>query len=135
MVDLAKPKSSGISGGKPEKAVDLGSGDGRIVIAFAQTGIETHGFEIDEKLRKLSQENIKKAGLTNAFIHYKDFWQEDLSPFDIICCYPMPTVMGRLEDKLKQELRPGSRIVLNYFPFLHWKEKQIKDNIYLYEKK
>jgi protein-L-isoaspartate O-methyltransferase len=118
-----------------EKGVDLGSGDGRIVIAFSKLGIEMHGYETDEELKKLSEENIKNANLTNAFIYDKDFWEENLSQYDIICCYPMPTIMGRLERKLQEELKPGSRVLLNYFPFKHWKEEKIKDNIFLYMKK
>jgi 16S rRNA A1518/A1519 N6-dimethyltransferase RsmA/KsgA/DIM1 with predicted DNA glycosylase/AP lyase activity len=125
MVVLADPKPD-------EVGADLGSGDGRIVLAFAKQGIEMHGYEIDEELIKLSQTTLLSANLENAFIHNKDFWQEDLSTYDIICCYPMPTIMGRLENKLKEELKPGSRILLNYFPFKHWKEKKVKDNIYLY---
>src|SRR5579872_5927849 len=127
MVELAKSKHG-------EIAADLGSGDGRIVIAFAQHGINMHGYEIDEELRKLSLENIEKLNLKTAFIHDKDFWNENLSQYDIICCYPMPTIMGRLERKLQEELKPGTRVLLNYFPFLHWKEKKIKDNIYLYQR-
>jgi protein-L-isoaspartate O-methyltransferase len=127
MVELAEIKPG-------EKAADLGSGDGRIVIALAQKGIETHGYEIDEDLRKLSKENIIKLELKNAFILNKDFWTENLSSYDIICCYPMPTIMGRLERKLQEELKPGSRILLNYFPFKHWKLQKTKDNIFLYSK-
>lgn len=80
MVELAHAKSG-------EKAADLGNGDGRIVIAFAKHGIEMHGYEIDEELRKLSKQNIEELNLTNAFIHDKDFWTENLSQYDIICCY------------------------------------------------
>jgi 16S rRNA A1518/A1519 N6-dimethyltransferase RsmA/KsgA/DIM1 with predicted DNA glycosylase/AP lyase activity len=127
MVELANPKPEDLG-------IDLGSGDGRIIIAFAKKGIEMHGFEIDQELRKLSEENIKEEDITNAKIFNKDFWKEDLSKYSIICCYPMPDVMGRLERKLKEELKPGARVLLNYFPFLHWKEKKIKDNIYLYIK-
>ncbi|HSX09318.1 MAG TPA: methyltransferase domain-containing protein [Candidatus Saccharimonadales bacterium] len=127
MVELAEAQPG-------EKVADLGSGDGRIVIAFAKHGIEMHGYEIDEELRKQSEEDIKKLHLENAFIHNKDFWEEDLSLYDIICCYPMPTIMGRLERKLQEELKHGSRVLLNYFPFKHWKEKKVKDNIFLYIK-
>jgi 16S rRNA A1518/A1519 N6-dimethyltransferase RsmA/KsgA/DIM1 with predicted DNA glycosylase/AP lyase activity len=127
MVELAHAKPG-------EKAADLGSGDGRIVVAFAKKGTEMHGYEIDEDLRKLSKQTSEALHLTNVFIHNKDFWTEDLSQYDIICCYPMPTIMGRLERKLSEELKPGARILLNYFPFKHWKEKQIKDNIFLYIK-
>ena len=134
MVELANPQPD-------EKGADLGSGDGRIVIAFAkvplmggQKGIAMHGYEIDEDLKHLSEENIKKLNINNAFIHNKDFWLEDLSKYNIICSYPMPTIMGRLEKKLQEELKPGARVVLNYFPFKHWKLERTKDNIYLYRK-
>jgi 16S rRNA A1518/A1519 N6-dimethyltransferase RsmA/KsgA/DIM1 with predicted DNA glycosylase/AP lyase activity len=127
MVELADVKSA-------ELVADLGSGDGRIVIAFARKGIEIHGYEIDEELQSLSEENISQLKLTNAFIHNKDFWKEDLSIYNIVCCYPMPTIMGRLERKLREELKPGARVLLNYFPFKHWKEKKVKDNIFLYVK-
>ena len=127
MVELAEVKQG-------ELGADLGSGDGRIVIAFAKAGIEMDGYEIDKELRKLSKENIQIEHLTNAFIHDKDFWQEDLSRYDIICCYPMPMIMGRLERKLKEELQPGARVLLNYFPFKHCKLAKMKDNIFLYYK-
>ena len=128
MVELANVKEN-------DFVADLGAGDGRITIAFAKTGV-THvdAYEIDSDLRKLAEENIKKENLTNAIIRDKDFWQENLSQYTIICCYPMPTIMGRLERKLQEELRPGTRVLLNYFPFLHWKEKMMKDNIFLYIK-
>lgn len=127
MVELANIKPG-------EKVADLGSGDGRIVIAFAKTGADVYGYEIDNELIKLSEEYIHNLNFKNAVIRNKDFWHEDLSIYDIICCYPMPTIMGRLERKLQEELKPGSRVVLNYFPFKHWKEKKVKDNIFLYIK-
>lgn len=127
MVKLANPKPG-------ETAADLGSGDGRIVIAFAKAGVEMHGYEVDNDLKHLAEQNIASEGLTNTVILNKDFWQENLSKYDIICCYPMPTIMGRLEKKLQDELRPGTRVLINYFPFRHWKAKMQKDNIYLYIK-
>jgi protein-L-isoaspartate O-methyltransferase len=135
MVELAEVKPG-------ETGADLGSGDGRIVIAFAKVpfigtkdaGVEMHGYEIDDELLKLSQQNIQSQNLQNAFIHKKDFWLEELSTYDIICAYPMPAIMGRLERKLQEELKPGARVLLNYFPFKHWKLQKTKDNIYLYYK-
>lgn len=126
MINLAKIK-------KGEMAADLGSGDGRIVIALAQNGANAFGYELNDELIKLSQQNILGAN-AKAEILKKDFWEEDLSKYQIICCYPMPTIMGRLERKLQSELLSGSRVLLNYFPFKHWKEKARKDNIFLYTK-
>ena len=126
MIDLAEIKPN-------EKAADLGTGDGRIAIALSQAGAIVTAYELDDKLRALAIENAKKANVGVTFLK-KDFWEEDLSAYSIICCYPMPDIMGRLEHKLQKELRPGSRVLLNYFPFLHWKEKAKKDNIFLYVK-
>lgn len=116
-----------------ENGVDLGTGDGRIAIAFAKAGVYMTAYEIDDKLKQLALSNAAKEKVKINFEH-KDFWQEDLSKFNIICCYPMPSIMRRLERKLKEEVKPDTRILLNYFPFLHWKEEEVKDNIYLYRK-
>lgn len=116
-----------------EKAADLGSGDGRIVIELAKAGAIVTGYELDEKLVKLSTENIKQAHV-QAIILQKDFWQEDLSKYNIICVYPMPDIMHALEEKLLKELKQGSRVLLNYYPFPSWQEVTKKDNIYLYRR-
>lgn len=126
MLELAQPQPG-------EKMADLGAGDGRILMAFATAGIESHGFELDAHLLSLAKEHIRHAALeTKASVHQKDFWQEDLSPFSIIAIYPMPDIMEALETKLRHELQPGSRVVLNYYPFANWKYTSKKDNIYLY---
>src|SRR3989344_7831551 len=66
-----------------EKAVDLGSGNGRLLIALAQAGAEAHGFEHTPLLVWRSRYNIKKAGLTGkAFVHMNNFWNVDVSVFD-----------------------------------------------------
>jgi ribosomal protein L11 methylase PrmA len=129
MIQLASIKKS-------EKAADLGSGDGRIVIALAQAGAQAQGYEQDENLIDISKELIRRARCdSRAVIHNKDFWQENLSTYDIICVYPMPDVMEALEKKLQEELKPGARVLLNFYPFPNWKAKKKKDNVYLYVKK
>ncbi|HEX7042828.1 MAG TPA: methyltransferase domain-containing protein [Patescibacteria group bacterium] len=126
MVELSKIKPG-------EKVADLGTGDGRIAIAFAKKGASVDAYELDDKLFSLARENATKENVHINFLK-EDFWFEDLSKYSIICCYPMPTIMGRLEKKLMDELTPGSRVLLNYFPFKHWKLVKSKDNIFLYEK-
>lgn len=128
MIDLANIKQG-------EPAADLGSGDGRIVIALAKAGAIVTGYELDETRIKESEENIKLAGAEhNATIVQKDFWQEDLSKYSIITVYPMPDVLEALEEKLQKELKKGSRVLLNYYPFPHWRETEKKDHVYLYQK-
>ena len=121
-----------------DRMADLGSGDGRIVIAFAQQGIIAHGFELESNLVEKSQKEINQSTNIqegNAIIYTKDFWQEDLSDYSIITIYPMPDIMEGLEKKLQEELQPGARVLLNYYPFPHWKEDKKQDNIYVYIKR
>lgn len=126
MIELANIQSN-------EKVADLGSGDGRITIGFAYAGAHVEGFETDEELSEHATKEIKRLGLDeNAIIHTKNFWEENLSRFDIICIYPMPDIMESLKEKLKKELRSKARILTNYYAFADWKETAKKDNIYLY---
>lgn len=127
MVALAKPQ-------RGERGIDLGSGDGRIVIAFAEKGVEMHGLELEKRLLELSEKNILAAGLTNAFVEKKNFWDVDLSEFDIVTIYPMPDIMHALEEKLEKELQSGARVLTNFYPLPTWKHHASRDNIYLYIK-
>lgn len=127
MYELAKPK-------KGEKLADLGSGDGRIVIEFAKKGIESHGYEIHSGLALLSESKILDNNLDElAFIHIADFWNEDLSPYDIVTIYGMSSIMKQLQEKLKAELKPGSRVLSSIFHFPDWKPVEQKSNVYLYK--
>ena len=127
MIRLAKIK-------KGDKAVDLGSGDGRIVIALAKAGAEAHGYEINPFLVLLSKYKIKRAGLKGkAFIHWKNFWKISFRKYDVIMMFQFKTIMHRLEKKLKKELKPKSRVVSYYWKFPNWKPKKKIENIYLYK--
>lgn len=127
MIELANIKQG-------ELACDLGSGDGRLVIALAQAGAEAHGYEINPLLVILAKFRIRKAGHSGkAFIHWKNFWQVDFSKFDVITIYGMSFVMKRLEKKLKHELKPNARVVSNAFPFPNWPPSQKAGRVYLYK--
>lgn len=119
-----------------QKAADLGSGDGRLLIALAKEGIEAHGYEINPFLVWLSRKNIKEAGLEGrTFVHWKNFWKEDMSKFNLVAIYCITTTMGKLEKKLRKELKPGAKVVSNYFVFPSWPHSKKENNIYLYIQK
>lgn len=124
---------------KGDKAVDLGSGDGRLVIALALAGAEAHGYEINPFLVWLSRRNIKNAGLNGkAFVHHKNFWNEDFSKFNLVTIYGVTYIMENLELKLKKELKKKSKVISNYFEFPNWPYAKMeiiqppKQNVYLY---
>jgi len=120
---------------KGDKVVDLGSGDGRFVIAFAKKGAEAHGYEINPLLVLISKYKIKKAKLKDkAFIHWKSFWKVDLGKYNIIIMFQFKTIMKRLEEKLNKELKPKTKIISYYWKFPRMKMKRKLGKIYVYEK-
>lgn len=99
-----------------ERAVDLGSGDGRVVIELAARGAAAEGYEINPVLVLLSRANIRRAGLKGrALIHWGSFWRADLSPFQVVVVFQGSFVMRRLERKLRKELPRGARVVSDYW--------------------
>lgn len=120
---------------KNYKVADLGSGDGRIVIAFAKKGIKVHGYEINPFLFCLSKYKVIKHGLSNkAFIHLKNYWNQNLSSYNVIVVYGMKHIMYKLENKLLKELKKGSFVISVAYKFPTWKCTKKKDNLFLYKK-
>jgi cyclopropane fatty-acyl-phospholipid synthase-like methyltransferase len=116
-----------------ERAADLGSGDGRVLIALAHRGAEAHGYEINPILVALSRRNIRAQGLRGkAFVHWGSFWRRDLGRYDLITVFQVGFVMGRLEAKLRRELSRGARIVSHYWRFPTLRPEAAEKNIYRY---
>lgn len=116
-----------------ERAADLGSGDGRVVIALAQAGAEAHGYEHSPLLVWWSRRKIKKARLSaKAFIRHANFWHEDFSRYTIITIFGISYAMERFERKLLKEAVPGTRIVSYLFPLPTWKPVLKKKGLYFY---
>jgi tRNA G37 N-methylase Trm5 len=112
---------------KGDVVYDMGSGDGRIVIAAAKKGARAVGFEIDGDLVKESRENIRKAGLQNlAEIRHQDILTVDFSPATVVTMYLLPDVNLKLKPNLQKQLKPGSRIVSHSFDMGDWKPERVE---------
>lgn len=119
-----------------QKAVDLGSGDGRIVIALANAGAIAYGYEINPILVWWTKYRIKKEGLEGkAFVYRKSFWNEDFSSFDIVTLFGIRKIMKELEGKLDKELKPGAKIMSFGFSFPDWTPIKKEEAVFLYKKK
>lgn len=117
-----------------ERIVDLGSGDGRLLVALAEAGAEAHGFEHNPLLVMRSKKTIKTRGLEDrAFVYMSNFWNADISGYDGVVVYGIPYIMQRLEEKLQKELRPGARVVSYSFPFPNWEPAAKEKAVYLYK--
>jgi SAM-dependent methyltransferase len=102
---------------------DLGSGDGRLVIAAAKEfGARGVGVEIQAKLVQDSRESALKAGVADRtqFL-WQDMFETDISPATVVTLYLSPELNLRLRPKLLRELRPGSRIVSYQFDMGDWR--------------
>lgn len=117
------------------RMVDLGSGDGRIVIAAARRGATAHGVEINPWLVWLSRWRARWHGVSaRATFRCGSLWAEPLSGYDVVTVYGLGPIMGKLERKLSAELKPGARVVSHAFHFPHWQPVKEEEGVYLYVK-
>jgi SAM-dependent methyltransferase len=97
--------------GKGDYLIDLGSGDGRIVIEAAKRGARGLGVDLDPNLVKHATENAQRAGVSErAVFQQKDIFETDLSPASVVAFYLLPDFNQKLMPKLLG-LKPGTRIV------------------------
>ena len=108
--------------GPKDLVYDLGSGDGRIVIAAAKRhGARAVGVDIDPARVKEARENARKAGVAaRAEFREADLFQVDLSPATVVTLYLLPSINLKLRPKLLAELKPGTRIVSHGFDMGDW---------------
>ena len=102
--------------------VDLGSGDGRIVIAAAQKyGAQGLGIELDGKLVEKSREAARAAGLEQKVSFVQgDVLTADISRATVVTIYLLPDLMRQLQSRFIAELAPGTRIVSHSFTMAGW---------------
>jgi protein-L-isoaspartate O-methyltransferase len=126
-----------------EMVYDLGSGDGRILIAAAQKfGARGVGVEISPDLCEKAKARIKSLGLESriSMIHGSAL-RLDLSPADVVTLYLLTSSNERLKPSLEKYLKAGARVVSNEFPVKGWKPVEtitltdagMRHTIYLYE--
>jgi hypothetical protein len=108
--------------GADDFLIDLGSGDGRIVLTAAKVfGARGFGVEIKDELVKNSNEVARKEGLADRVRFLKqDLFKTDLSQATVITMYLLPDTVNLLKDKFMNELRPGTRIVSHDYPLTGW---------------
>src|SRR5256885_9805107 len=102
--------------------IDLGSGDGRIVLTAAKVfGARGFGVEIKEDLVKRANDAAHKEGLAERVKFIKaDLFKTDISQATIITMYLLPDTVNMLKDKFLTELKPGTRIVSHDYPLTGW---------------
>jgi Methyltransferase domain len=116
MLELARVKPG-------EMVIDLGSGDGRIMIeAASKYGARGFGVEIDPRLVKLSSEAALRAGVADRvkFLQ-QDLFKTDFHEANVLTLYLLPDVNLALRPKILAELGPGARVVSHDFDMGDWR--------------
>ncbi len=105
--------------------MDLGSGDGRTVIAAAKKfGATAMGIEYNPEMVTLSQRNAQREGVTAKATFMKaDLFETDFSKATVITMYLLPSINAKLKPKLLN-LKPGTRIVSHAFDMEDWQPDQ-----------
>jgi precorrin-6B methylase 2 len=105
--------------------LDLGSGDGRTVIAAAKRGARARGIEYNPDMVELSKRNAQSAGVSQRTEFVKaDIFESDFSEATVITMFLLTEINLKLRPKLL-DLRPGTRIVSNTFTMGAWVADQI----------
>ena len=108
--------------GPDDFVIDLGSGDGRIVLTAAKVfGARGIGVEIKDELVALSNESARKEGIADRVKFVKqDLFKTDISQATVLTMYLLPDTVNLLRDKLLRELRPGTRVISHDYPLTGW---------------
>ena len=108
--------------GPGDYVIDLGSGDGRMVITAAQRyGARGFGVDLDRRLVTLSNRLAAKAGVANRAVFYeRDIYQTDLSPATVVTIYLLPEVNLMMRPILLSTLKPGTRVVSHDYDMGEW---------------
>jgi SAM-dependent methyltransferase len=118
MLDLARVTPA-------DRLVDLGSGDGVLVIAAARRGARAWGIEYDPKLVAFSKRKALEAGVAarTKFVH-GDIFKTDFSDATVVTTFLLPSMNFRLQPTFLA-MKPGTRIVANTFGIADWEPEDM----------
>lgn len=125
MIELAQAKPG-------ETVMDLGSGDGRIILEAAKTGALCVGIELNPFLYLWSKIRVLFSGYKNIEIHRQDLWATRLYDVEVLMVFFISFRMDKLGKKIKQEMKPGTRVISYGFKFSGWEPTKKIDKVYLY---
>lgn len=116
MFELAKPT-------KEDFLIDLGSGDGRIVIGAAQKfGTRGFGVDLNEELVRIAAERARRAGV-GSMVRFavRDIFRTDFRQATILTMFLLPDIVQALRPRILQQLRPGTRVVSHDYHLADWR--------------
>ena len=107
--------------GPREHVVDLGTGDGRILLAAAERGATGFGVDIDPVLIEEARAAAARRGLADRVrFRGEDLFRTPLGDADVLTMFLLPEVNLRLRPRILAEMRPGARVVSHSFDMSDW---------------
>lgn len=119
---------------KNQKLIDLGSGNGKLLLAALEHDIRAIGYEINPILCAITWVRIllnKNRHLGK--IYCTNFWKVDFSSTDAIVLYGVPHIMDRLQKKIQKECKKGTPVISFGFEFPHWEMTKKDGRIKIYK--
>jgi hypothetical protein len=112
--------------GPGDYVIDLGSGDGRMIITAAKThGARGFGVDLDRRLVELANRLAARAGVADRAVFYeRDLYDTDLTSASVVTIYLLPEVNLMVRPKLLATLKPGTRIVSHDYDMGEWPPDQ-----------
>lgn len=124
--DLAAPKSG-------ELLIDLGCGDGAVLIAAAERGVRSRGVEINPFFVWYARWRIRRRDFGHlATVARGDMFEHPVADANVIFLYLVPASMERLSARLRREAAPGTRIITHLFDLPSWEPEERRGKISLY---
>jgi len=116
MLDMAQVKAGDV-------VIDLGSGDGRIMITAARRhGAQGFGVEIDPRLVQRSNEEARRLGIADRVKFLRqDLFNTDFHEANVLTLYLLPDVNIALRPKILAELKPGTRVLSHDYDMREWR--------------
>nr|SVE94594.1 EOG090X0HEX [Simocephalus serrulatus] len=131
MKALSASKSTG------KKLIDLGSGDGRIVLAAGQKGFQSHGVELNSVLVLYSKFAAWKQRINNVTFSRQDLFKVDYTKYNNIVIFGVEEMMPELEALFEKSLKSSSQVIACRFPLPNWKPSNVIgegiDTVWVYE--
>ncbi|HYG28979.1 MAG TPA: class I SAM-dependent methyltransferase [Allosphingosinicella sp.] len=109
--------------GPSDHVIDLGCGDGRILVAAARArGASGYGVDLDPRRVREAEANARRAGVAGRLrFEVRDLFDAPIAGASVVALYLLPEINLRLRPRLLAELRPGTRIVSHAFDMGDWR--------------
>lgn len=118
----------------PARMIDLGCGNGRLLIAAARDGLSATGVELNPWLVMLARRNAYMQALGHKVsVLWKDLWTVQVDQADVVVVYGVPGMMEKVGRKLREECHSDCIVCTNMFPIPGWTADNVEKGVWVYK--